>query len=105
MFVLSQADTDGGVVLTLEVENLDRANAPEFRDLADRAISESNGMVEVNCSNLEFIDSSGVGALIHAYRMLPAERRPIRLTGVGPKVLTILELLQVQRIFAIEGRN
>jgi ABC-type transporter Mla MlaB component len=48
---------------------------------------------------LEFIDSSGVGALLHVNRLLSEDRRPVRLTGVGKKVISLLELMHVHRSF------
>jgi anti-sigma B factor antagonist len=104
MIALSEQRDDGTTVLTVMVDSLDRMNVAEFRDIATRAITASDGRVEVNCSKLEFIDSSGLGAFLHTHNSLPEERRPVSLTAVGPKVLTILELMQVHRIFEIEPR-
>jgi len=104
MIVRSKTEVSGTVVLSVLVENLDRVNAPEFRTEASQAIASSAGNVEVDCSTLEFIDSSGLGAFLHVHNSLPEERRPVRLSGVGSKVLTILELMQVHRIFEIEPR-
>ncbi len=87
------------------VDTLDRVNVIGFREEASRAIATSDGRVEVDCSKLEFIDSSGLGAFLHTHNSLIEERRPVKLTGVGAKVLTILELMQVHRIFEIEPRR
>ena len=105
MVVQTSKDSDGGTVLTVMVDSLDSANAAEFREEAARAIAASAGRIEVDCSHLEFIDSSGLGAFLHAHNLLPEDRRPVRLAGVGAKVLTILELMQVHRIFELEPRK
>lgn len=101
----STMETNGAVVLALLVDSLDRVNAPEFRLEAGQAVAASSGLVEVDCATLEFLDSSGLGAFLHVHNLLPEERRPVRLTNVGTKVLTILELMQVHRIFEIEPRK
>ena len=105
VIVKSEHGGDGTTVLTVMVDSLDRVNVAGFKEEATRAIAVSQGRVEVNCSCLEFIDSSGLGAFLHTHNSLPEERRPVRLTGVGAKVLTILELMQVHRIFEIETRS
>jgi anti-sigma B factor antagonist len=105
IIVQSKQGNDGTTVLTVMVENLDRVNAAEFREEATRAIVISNGRMAVDCSKLEFIDSSGLGAFLHTHNTLAEARRPVILTGVGAKVLTILELMQVHRIFEIEPRG
>jgi anti-sigma B factor antagonist len=97
-------ETDGTMVLVLAVESLDRLNVGEFREEAAKAVAASSGRVAVDCSILEFLDSSGLGAFLHVHNLLPEERRPVVLAGVGPKVLTILELMQVHRLFEMQPR-
>ena len=104
MIVQSSQETDGTVVLSIMTDSLDSSNAPTFRSTAAEAIAASTGPVVVDCSRLEFLDSSGLGALLHAHNLLSEARRPVRLTRVGVKVLTLLELMQVHRIFALEPR-
>ena len=102
MIVESSMESDGTLVLTVGVKTLTNANAAEFRELARPAIEAAAGRVVVDCSQLEFIDSSGVGALLHANNLLPEARRPVRLTGVGTKVLASLELMRVHRQFDLK---
>jgi len=105
MIVQPRIESDGTVVLTVMVESLIRVDSPTFKKEADSLILASTGRVVLDCSRLEFIDSSGVAALLHANKLLPAERSPVRLTGVGKKVLTILEMMCVHRSFDLELRN
>lgn len=105
MIVHSSIESNGTLVLTVVVESLTSPHAAEFRAQADRAVLASAGRVEVNCAKVEFIDSSGVGALLHLIRLLPEQRRPVRLTGVGKTVLANLELMCVHRIFDLEPRT
>jgi anti-sigma B factor antagonist len=102
--IQSRTEADGTVVITVMVDTLDRLTAAEFREQASPILAASCGPVEVDCKMLEFIDSSGVGAFLHANKLLPAERRPVRLTGVGTKILTLLELMHVHRSFDLEAR-
>lgn len=104
MIIETTVDADGTLKLSLSEATLDRALAPKFREDAAKAIHASHGAVEIDCTPLEFIDSSGVGALLHAHNALTQERRPIRLVGVGRNVLTILELMQVHRVFDIQPK-
>ena len=103
MIAESKKESDGSVTLQVKVDTLDRTNALEFREEAARAVGLSDGVVRVDCSRLEFIDSSGLGAFLHIHNLLPEARRPVRLTHVGSKVLTVLELMQVHRIFDLDA--
>jgi anti-sigma B factor antagonist len=102
MIVESRLESDGTLVLTIMAKTLTSTDAAEFRETAKSAIVSSAGRVAVDCSQLEFIDSSGVGALLHVNNLLPEARRPVRLTKVGPKVLATLELMRVHRQFELD---
>ena len=102
MIVKPNLQSDGTLVLTVVAMTLTSADAAEFRETARLAIESSTGMVSVECSQLEFIDSSGVGALLHLNNLLPAARRPVRLTGVSTKLMASLELMRVHRQFDLQ---
>jgi anti-sigma B factor antagonist len=105
MIVQSRMESDGTGVLTVVVNTLTSVNAPEFRIAAEQMIANSSGQVLVDCSQVEFLDSSGVGAFLHAHNLLAEKRRPVRLLGVGSRLLAILELMQVHRIFDLDIRK
>ncbi len=105
MILKATMESGGRLVLAVLTNTLDIANAATFRQESSPMVEGATGPVDVDCSLLEFIDSSGVGALLHANKLLPAERRPVRLTGVGPKVLSLLELMHVHRSFELEPRK
>ena len=93
------------MVMTVLVESLDRLSVPEFRAEATKAVAESEGRLEIDCTSLQFIDSSGLGAFLYAHNLLGEGRQPMKLTGVGSEVLTILELMQVHRLFELEPKR
>ena len=105
MIIQTGMESDGSLVLTVAATALTSTNAAEFREQSVPKIAACTGAVVVDCSQLEFIDSTGVGALLQASNMLAESRRPIRLTGVGAKVLASLELMRVHRQFALEPRK
>jgi len=95
-------DNEGVVSIRIDTESLDRANAGELRDAAAAAIGAATRSVEIDCGVLKFIDSSGVGALLHVNNLLPEDRRPVKLLNVAATVLSVLELVRVHRLFALE---
>ncbi|BCU79579.1 STAS domain-containing protein [Luteolibacter sp. LG18] len=97
-----ELERDGNLVLRIKESALDRALAPGFRTFAAGALVEDDQRVVIDCSAVEFIDSSGVGALLHVNNLLPEEKRPVILRGITPAVLTVLELVRVHRFFEIE---
>jgi anti-sigma B factor antagonist len=89
------------VLIRIDDRVLDRSISANFRHYVADALEGMTGRVSIDCSEIDFIDSSGVGALLHVNNLLPEERRPVILSGVSPSVLSVLELVRVHRLFEI----
>ncbi|MBK1882424.1 STAS domain-containing protein [Luteolibacter pohnpeiensis] len=87
--------------IRINTTSLDRSNAVELREAAAGVITPETKSVEIDCDDLKFIDSSGVGALLHINNLLPPGSGPAILTKVHGTVLTVLELVRVHRLFTI----
>jgi len=96
-----QAEKAGDVaVVLLPGEALDASNAQEFkRDIAP--VLEANAKVVFDLSQLQFVDSSGCGALLSCLRKLNAEGGDLKLCGVPKPVRAVLELIRLDRILKI----
>jgi len=89
--------------LTVLVNRLDANTARDFKKEIEAAWQPEISTVTADLSKVEFIDSSGVGALLGIYKRLPAGNPGIRLRGVCPGVHAVIELLRLHRIFDIEA--
>jgi anti-sigma B factor antagonist len=91
-----QRGADGSYSLLVRGE-IDLANAGRLRELFDEAIEGGATRVVVDCRELEFLDSSGIGVLVAARKRLGPEgelvldsppahvRKVLDITGViGP---------------------
>lgn len=85
--------------------DLDLANGRDLVDYLVRVIASSGCSVEVDLSGVEFIDSSGLQALINGHRLLL--QRGSALTIVNPSACTrrLLELTGCTQIFRIVHRE
>ena len=93
---------DGIVVATVPVEELDAGNAGDFkRDMAP--MLEANTKVVLDLSQLRFVDSSGLGAMLSCLRQLSAKRGDLKLCGMSKQVRGLFELVRMHRIFDIFG--
>jgi len=89
--------------LGLAVKRLDAASSRSFRKEIDAIWSDGIERVELDFGRVEFIDSSGVGALLAIYKRLGGEGGAVRLTNVAPAVQSVIELLRLHRIFEISA--
>ena len=92
---------DVGVV-GVPLEELDASNASELkRDIAE-ALHANTKMV-LDLSRVQFMDSSGLGAMLSCLRQLTAKQGDLKLCGLSQQVRAAVELVRLHRIFAIYG--
>lgn len=91
------------LTILLLVANLEAANAAEFKQELNQIKLPQDKQVRVDCAKLEFIDSSGLGALLHLNNSLHPDVRPLALANLHPEVLSVVELLRLNTVFALES--
>jgi|688.fasta_scaffold64656_2 anti-sigma B factor antagonist len=62
-----------------------------------------DGLVDIDCdcSNLDFVDSSGLGVLISMQKLANERGGKLRLVSPKPSVVQLLELTRLHRVFEI----
>jgi anti-sigma B factor antagonist len=89
-------------VVVLPGEQLDASNAKDFkRDIA--AVLEPRGKFVFDLGGLQFIDSSGLGAILSCLRRLNADGGDLKLCGMSKPVRALFELVRMHKIFDIYG--
>lgn len=56
-----------------------------------------------DCSDLQFCDSSGVGALVRFFQQLAAQGRVLRLASVPDSVARLLSLTGLDQVFSVHA--
>lgn len=57
--------------------------------------------IVMDLEGLEFLDSSGLGALVSCLRRIKEKKGEIKLAGLRPEVRSIFEITRVSRLFQI----
>lgn len=97
-----KADLEGDVLaVTVEDERLDAAVATPFKDEMRRVMDIGGGTVMLDLGRVDFMDSSGLGALIAVLKSMPAKRLLV-LTGLQPNVQRVLKLTRMDSVFTIQ---
>lgn len=79
--------------------DLDLSSTIKFRELLLDHVTKEN--VFLNLENLEYIDSSGLAALIEGHQEAKKNKKELILTSIHPKILSILEMAQLHTILNI----
>ncbi len=87
-------------VVTLQGEHLDAGNTKDFKqDVA--ATVEPNAKVVLDLHQVEFVDSSGCGAILSYLRQLKSAGGDLKLCAVTKPVRSLFELVRMHRVFDI----
>lgn len=88
-------------IISVDSKRLDAANAVIFRDeLLNQAVDGKDTKFVVDLGQVEFVDSSGLGALVSALKNIRRER-PIALCGLQRPVANLMKLTRMDRMFTI----
>ena len=98
---ITYQDVDGTTIGVITLTGrLDAANSQAFKDTF-ATWCETTPLFVVDCTGLDFIDSSGIGALVAGLRKAMDKGGDIHLAGVNSKVRMVLELTRANQILAM----
>lgn len=86
-------------VLTIKERKLDVSVSPELKGEFILLCRPQLTTLVVDLSAVEFCDSSGLSALLIAERQMRQNGGEVRLAGVHKKVLSLLKISQLDKVF------
>ena len=100
-FMYHLVETDGDVTVLHIRGELDALSCTDIRPVLDAIVEEGKHTVVVNLSELQLIDSSGVGAIVSLYKRIRANGGEVRFVGVTAQPLAIFKLLRLDHAFEL----
>lgn len=99
MNLTSRAES-GTLVVTVNESRIDASVAIQFKDKMRIETEGHNGRVVLDLSQVDFIDSSGLGAIVAAMKLLGKERR-LDLASLTTNVDKVFRLTRMDTVFKI----
>jgi anti-sigma B factor antagonist len=94
----STRTTESGVVVVQPTGRLNMVAAPTLRKQLNEIVDGGVSKIVVDLSATEFIDSSGLGALIAALKIARKAGGDLRIAAPTQQVCTVLELSNLDRV-------
>lgn len=86
--------------------NLDADGSQNALPMLDNVIAKPEFReIEVDLTNVSFLDSSGVGAIVYLYKRLVASDRRMRIENVSGQPLEIFTLLRIGHAIPINSKQ
>lgn len=93
---------DGGRCVVKVKGEIDIYTAAEFKKQINAAIEEVTGDLHIDCSELQYMDSTGLGVLIGALKRMKEQGRNIYLENLRPNVRKLFAITGLDKIFILE---
>lgn len=81
-------------------DSLDASNSKIFKDDMQPVLAQHHRIL-LDLEDLQFVDSSGLGAMLSCLRTVHAKGGQLALCGMSKPVRTLFELVRMYRIFDI----
>jgi anti-sigma B factor antagonist len=91
---------DGTLVARVRESRIDAAVAIRFKDRLREVLTDPAPRVVLDLSRVEFLDSSGLGAVVAVMKMA-GPGRSLELAGLTPTVEKVFRLTRMDRVFTI----
>ena len=88
------------LVVTVLERRIDAAVAVRFKDKMQELTQHSASRVILDLSQVDFLDSSGLGAVVGSMKYLGRERQ-LDLAGLTPTVEKVFRITRMDRVFRI----
>ncbi|GEM_PF-632279 len=94
-------DADGTVLHVSGVKELSSANSTGFRDDVHAELRLRHQNIELDLSEIRFMDSQGLGTLIGLQNRLAKRQGVLKVLNPAPQARKIFELTRMGRVFEI----
>ncbi len=93
------------LTVKVKLEKFDAVAVPAFKEAVDAAWVDSLSLVSLDFAQVNFVDSSGIGALLSIQKKLGPGGQPVQVIHAGAHVMEVIELLRLHRVFNINPVN
>jgi anti-sigma B factor antagonist len=91
---------DSAAVIVL-AGDIDLHHAPVVHQALVDVCEDKPELLVINLSEVEYMDSSGVGTLVEVFRRVKAYRGKLSLCGLNERVRSIFEITKLDQFFKI----
>ncbi len=93
---------DGNILIISVVGNIVLEDTTKLKGFVEKYIedAEIEGII-INCENVSFIDSSGLGLIVSIYKTLKKMEKKFALTSLADRTMEIFTLTKLDNILTI----
>lgn len=97
---LQSENRDGLLVISTPQMDIDASNADEFKKDTSTLLQGHHNII-MDLSNVGFMDSAGLGAILSMFKKIRADGGQFRVFGLSNEVKALFDLVRIRRLFEI----
>lgn len=101
MFLEFHRSERGDWLVLTALGDLDLAGAPQLRSVVVNAVAEGHRRVVLDLSPVDYLDSSGLGAVVAALKRVRSNDGELEVVCDEPRVRRVFEMCGLDRAFPI----
>jgi len=82
---------------------IDIYNSTQLKEKLSSLVQDKPIDLHINCSQLEYIDSTGLGALVAILKKAKQNNLNVTLSNLKPNVAKLFKITNLDKVFIIEG--
>lgn len=96
-------DNEQNIIILKPQGDMDIYTSPVFKEEVMKAYRQNKADLLINGENLEYIDSTGLGALISILKILKEDDNNIYITKIKPNIRKLFDITELDKLFIIRG--
>ena len=84
---------------------IDAYTAPQLREGLEVVEVQQGANIEVDLTNVNYIDSTGLGVFVSFYKRVQREGGDVRLVGLSERIQRLFEITGLSELMNIEGEK
>lgn len=102
---LINIDKKDNLIVIIPEGDMDIYSSTQFKDLVLDSYNEEKMDLLINGEKLEYIDSTGLGALIGILKKVKEDDKKIYLSNIKPNIRKLFDITELDKLFIIRSEN
>ncbi len=98
-----EINDSGDIVKIVVTGDIEMMSIKDFKTKLLEVGENVDKDIEIDLSDVDYIDSSGVGVLISLLKRQKTKGKSLNISKVSPKVLNVLKLSSLSEVFNLQG--
>ena len=98
---MTNREVDGASVVALDGRIVRGAEGNALRQELQKLVAEGKKNIVLNMSNIEYVDSAGLGTLVAAHLSAKSQGASLKLCHLGSKLQEVLQITRLSTVFYV----